>query len=414
MVEKSKTFVNFILFLSVIICFLFGVFPMPAEAQDIQTNKTVDDLKKEILHRSSINLYPVFGIPRNIMEETIKDIKTLKVDEWAEAFISSGDKYYNLGIKNAKNNELLAIKNYEIAQRLYNMGRWPAVTTSSRNTAYARERKAFEAVHRLNGTKMDIVTIIFNKKTVTGDLILPANSSSPVPLVISIGGLDGWKEARVTQLMPLVQHGAALLSLDMPGTGQSGVKMGAGAEESLFAIIEKTLIRADIDPERVVFYGGSFGGYWTTLLASRNRIKLKGVVDQSGPFSEAFNPDHLMSVFDGNEYLYDSFPALNNLLSGTTNKSEFLKKIKLYAIDNLVSGSLTINCPVLIIGGKHDSLVPSGDLMPVLFSDGAPRDAWINPNGIHMGRERGQNATWNDKVIYQKIIFPWVEGSKNP
>ncbi|MBS0961331.1 alpha/beta hydrolase family protein [Acetobacter thailandicus] len=381
---------------------------MSAEEKNIQTNKTVEELKKEVLHRSSVNLYPIFGIPKNIMENTIKNIQSLKVKEWSEAFIISGNFYYKSGLGNEKNNKNIAIENYSIAQKLYNMGRWPAVTSEERNISYIHEREAFEAINRLNGTRLHFITSVTNGKEITGDLVLPKKITAPVPLVISIGGLDGWKEARVTQLIPLVDHGAALLSLDMPGTGQSGVKMGPLAEESLFVIIEKTLARKDIDPTRIVLYGGSFGGYWTTLLASRNRLPLKGVVDQSGPFSATFNSDHMKSVFKGNEYLYDSLPALSSLLENTPNEQIFLDKIQSYAIDKLVSGALTINCPVLVVGGKHDSLVPTEDLLPVLFSDGATRDAWINPNGIHMGRERGHNVIWNDKEIYQKIIFPWL------
>jgi len=33
-----------------------------------------------------------------------------------------------------------------------------------------------------------------------------------------------------------------------------------------------------------------------------------------------------------------------------------------------------------------------------------PKDAWINPNGGHLGRE---SSGWTDPVIFEKIITPW-------
>lgn len=379
-----------------------------AQAQNIQTRHDLDALKAEMVHRAQINLYPVFGIPADIMRDVTKDVKTLQIDEWAEAFMKEANAFYNKAMNEERADHAAALSNYEMAQRLFNMGRWPALLTASRAASYQMEIKAFEAVQRLKGLDLERIENDYREHKTVAYLVKPQGQTAPAPLVISIGGLDGWKEARITQLALLVSQGVAILSLDMPGTGQSGVKMGPDAEPSLFAMIDKVLTRGDIDRTRVVLYGGSFGGYWTTLLAARNKLHLVGVVDQSGPFAHTFEPQQLGSVFDGSEYLYDSLPALSNLFEGVTGREQLLSTIKNYAIDQLVPAPLTINCPVLVIGGKHDSLVPQEDLVPVLFSDGAPRQAWINPNGIHMGRERGSSTRWDDKAIYHEVVFPWV------
>jgi hypothetical protein len=60
--------------------------------------------------------------------------------------------------------------------------------------------------------------------------------------------------------------------------------------------------------------------------------------------------------------------------------------------------------PMLVIAGVHDTQVPFADI-EVLLRSGAPKTAWINPNGGHMGREA---TGWTDPVIFAKITVPWI------
>lgn len=405
---KKKEF-NFNKMMKILMLSSFSMMPISSLfAQDIQTAMSVDELKKEMIHRSEINLYPVYNIPPEIMKGIANEVKTLNIDEWTKAYIKVGDSYFSKGMSYENSDKEKAIYNFGMAQRLYNMGRWPAILTKSREQSYKLEIKAFEAVQRLKGINLERVESKYKNYNSVAYLVKPKQYNDKLPIVISIGGLDGWKEARITQLSPLLDKGAAILSIDMPGTGQTEVKMGTDAEAVLFTLIEKVLQRNDIDQNRVVFYGGSFGGYWTTLLAARNKIKLAGVVDQSGPYSETFKPNKLGTVFEGKEYLYDSLPSLSNLIHGINGREQLLNAMQEQAIDRLVPLPLKIDSPILVIGGKHDSLVPQEDLLPLLFSEGDVREAWINPNGIHMGRERGKNIKWDDKTISKEIIFPWI------
>jgi len=398
--SRLKKFLNLSIIIGV-------VMTISVQASEIQVNKSLEELKREVIYRSEINLYPVFGIDPEIMTRTINGIHSLDRDDWAKAFIESGDFYFNLAQKEASTNRDSALQNYDTAQRLYNFGRWPAVLTPYRQHSYELERKAFLAGMRLRGIDIQTIEIKYEANTINGYLILPEEGTK-FPLVVSVGGLDGWKEARASQLLPLVQEGIAILSLDMPGTGQSGVKMASGAENSLHAMISNVLERSDIDKTNVVLYGGSFGGYWTTLLAARNRLSFKGVVIQSAPYSQTFSEARMNQVFDGHEYLYDALPALSALFDHVETRQDFHQRIRELALDKILDGPLKINAPVLVVGGKLDSLVPVEDLLSVLLAEGGPKSAWINPNGIHMGRERGSTTKWDDQRISEEIIFPWM------
>ena len=60
--------------------------------------------------------------------------------------------------------------------------------------------------------------------------------------------------------------------------------------------------------------------------------------------------------------------------------------------------------PMLVVGGTRDTQVPIADLELLINSGTAPREAWINPAGGHMGRSSGE---WPDPVIFRKVILPW-------
>lgn len=59
---------------------------------------------------------------------------------------------------------------------------------------------------------------------------------------------------------------------------------------------------------------------------------------------------------------------------------------------------------MLIVGGAKDTQVPITALDLLMNSGDAPRDAWDNPQGGHLGR---QAKGWTDPVIFRKVIMPW-------
>jgi len=49
--------------------------------------------------------------------------------------------------------------------------------------------------------------------------------------------------------------------------------------------------------------------------------------------------------------------------------------------------------PMLIVGGAKDTQVPISDLDLLLHNGDVPKDAWINPQGGHLGREPRDGRT---------------------
>jgi len=61
--------------------------------------------------------------------------------------------------------------------------------------------------------------------------------------------------------------------------------------------------------------------------------------------------------------------------------------------------------PMLIISGTLDTQVPISDTYLLLSGGDVPKEAWINPQGGHLGR---QVKVWPDPVIFREVIIPWL------
>jgi esterase FrsA len=66
--------------------------------------------------------------------------------------------------------------------------------------------------------------------------------------------------------------------------------------------------------------------------------------------------------------------------------------------------------PMLIIAGALDTQVPISDAYMILSSGDVPKEAWINPQGGHLGR---QVKVWPDPVIFKQVIIPWLVRNLN-
>src|SRR5260370_25887252 len=67
--------------------------------------------------------------------------------------------------------------------------------------------------------------------------------------------------------------------------------------------------------------------------------------------------------------------------------------------------------PMLIIAGVLDTQVPISDTFLILNTGDVPKEAWINPQGGHLGR---QVKIWPDPVIFRQVIIPWLVRKMEP
>ena len=220
-------------------------------------------------------------------------------------------------------------------------------------------------------------------------------------MVLGISGLDSRKEDMIEQLGDLHALGIGAMALDMPGTGQAPIKAEAGAERMFSCVLDHLTARPDIDADRIVVRGQSWSGHWAAVLAHTERERILGAVYHSGSIHGGFQPEWQVRALASREYLFGLFDA-RAAVYGARSLEEFLAigpRMSLQARGLI--GKPT--APMLLLGGVKDTQVPIDDLY-LLLNSGTPKEAWVNPDGGHMGR----SEHWPQPQIISRIVMPWI------
>jgi len=373
-----------------------------AAGAQVAPTRTLDELKAEVQARADRNAYPLTGLRPDDAREALARINSLDRDEWAAAWSASAERYAaKAKTEDADGRKKEAQADYLQAWRYYSFARWPVTNSPGKEKAYASALAAFaEYAHYLD-PPLEVVRIPFEGREIVGYLRLP-KGARPAPVVLTISALDSRKEDNVEQSDAFIGRGIAVLSLDMPGTGQAPIKIDVGAERMYSRALDYLATRREVDPKRVVVKGGSWSGYWAAVLGVIEKDRLKGVVVQGGPIDHYFQPEWQSKALGTREYLFDLFPARASVY-GVETLEEFLAygpRMSLKARGLIGRPS----APMLLVNGERDTQVPIVDL-DILLHNGSPKEAWVNPAGGHMGR----SAEWPDRRIFEAIVVPWVE-----
>ena len=376
-----------------------------APAQQPQKERTLDEVKTEAIKRAENGMYPLIGLDPADVRESFASIKTADNDEWAAAFSAVADRYMAEGNSLLASNPAQADKDFVRAWRLYSFARWPVPASPGKKRAYAKALEAFLAHAKMMDPPLEVVHIPFEGSEIVGYLRLPKNIKGPVPVVIAISGLDSRKEDLTENFGVVLGSGIGYIGVDSPGTGQAPIKASETADRMFSKVIDYLETRPEVDKTRVGVDGQSFGAYWATKLSIVEHARLKAVVAQSPPVDATFEKNFVLQKTLGNrEYLFGLGPALMSIFEGA-NKVEDLGEIlpKLSLVNQHLLGKPTTS--MLIIAGAQDTQVPISDAYLLMSSGDVPKEAWINPQGGHLGR---QVKIWPDPVIFRKILVPWL------
>jgi esterase FrsA len=367
--------------------------------------RTIDEIKVEAIHRAEVGQYPLIGLDPGDVKEAFEKIHTKDKDEWAAAFMSVADRYFNEAKSLEKTDPAKANADYIRAWRLYSFGRWPIPSSPGKQRSYERGIEAFLAHARFYDSPLEVVHVPFEGKEIIGYLRLPKNTKGPVPLVIAVNGLDSRKEDLTESFGAILPFGIGVLAVDGPGTGQAPIKVSENSERMLSRVIDYAQSRPEIDKNRLALHGVSWGAYWATKMAIVERARLRGTSAQSPPIDKFFQKDFLMNSLLGNrEYLFDQVPALMAIFDSVhtlEELGELMPKMSLVT-QGLLGKPMA---PMLILAGVRDTQVPIEDEYLLLSKGDVPKVAWINPSGGHLGRQVG---VWPDPRIFKEVIIPWL------
>ena len=233
------------------------------------------------------------------------------------------------------------------------------------------------------------VDIPFEDTHFRGILRKPVGVQNP-PIVIMCMGLDSAKEETEAYEQPFLARGMAILAFDGPGQGEAEYELGIRGdyEVAVRAVVDFVETRDDVDHRRIGLWGVSMGGYYAPRAAAFEK-RIAACISLSGPFDWATNWGML------NELTRETFRvrARQKTQDDARHFAETL---------TLKDCAHRITCPLFIVAGKLDRIVPWQDgerLAKAAKPAKGAVELLLLDDGNHVANNRGyrwrtQSADW--------------------
>jgi dipeptidyl aminopeptidase/acylaminoacyl peptidase len=230
------------------------------------------------------------------------------------------------------------------------------------------------------------VAIPYEGTTLYGILRKPAGITKPPVMVMAVG-LDSTKEETDAYEAPFLARGIAILVFDGPGQGEAQYDLAIRGdyEAAVKAVIDYIGTRADLDSNRVGMWGVSLGGYYAPRAAAFDK-RIKACIALGGPFNWGA--------------AWDGLPALTReafrVRSHAKTAEEARQNAQTLSLEGIAE---RITCPIFIVNGRLDRIVPPGDAERLAREVKGPAELMMIEDGNHIANNRGyrwrsQSADW--------------------
>jgi 2,6-dihydroxypseudooxynicotine hydrolase len=230
------------------------------------------------------------------------------------------------------------------------------------------------------------VEIPYQGKTLAGILRKPAGVDKSPVLVMAVG-LDSTKEEGDAYEAPFLARGVATLIFDGPGQGegQYDFAIRGDYEVPVKAVIDYVETRKDLDSTRIGMWGVSLGGYYAPRATAFEK-RIKACIALGGPFNWG-------AAWDGlPELTREAF----RVRSHCKTQEEARKNAATLSLEGIAQN---ITCPLYVVNGRLDRIVPAADAERLAREAKGPVELMMIDDGNHIAtnrayRWRSQSADW--------------------
>ena len=230
------------------------------------------------------------------------------------------------------------------------------------------------------------VAIPYQDRPLAGILRKPAGIERP-PVVVMVMGLDSAKEETDCYEQPFLARGMATLAFDGPGQGEAEYDFAIRGdyEVAVEAVIDFVATRRDLDAERIGLWGVSLGGYYAPRAAAFEK-RACACMALGGPFDWGA--------------AWDNLPELTREAFRVRSHCATPEEARRHAATLTLAGiAQQITCPIYIMNGRQDRIVPPADAERLAREVSGPVTLHMIEDGNHIAnnrawRWRSHSADW--------------------
>jgi pimeloyl-ACP methyl ester carboxylesterase len=308
-------------------------------------------------------------------------------DDWCAAWSRRGTVHEDLG-REALNSgyKLTAGEHLARAAMYYHFAKFVFVQdVAQMKAAHMRAVQCYTDALPYLRPPGERVSIAWEGRTLYGVLRKP--SSGRCPVLIMAPGLDSTKEEIHAYEEPFLARGIAILAIDGPGQGEAEyeIPICGDYERAAHAVVDWIEKRDDLDPARIGMWGVSLGGYYAPRATAYEK-RIRACIALSGPFEW--------------DKIWDGLPELTRETFRVRSHSSTQEEARTHAATlTMKEAAANITCPIFIVTGRQDRLVPAAHAEQLARSVSGPVKLLIVEDGGHNAnnrpyRYRSQTADW--------------------
>ncbi len=278
----------------------------------------------------------------------------------------------------ADGNLVTARDNWYMAAIHYGAAEWPYDDSGKKHLElHNKKRECFANYARLADHKIEAVSVPFKGKSIPAWFHLPPGyRDGKLPVVISIPGMDSFKEASVALANDRwMMRGVAVLAIDGPGQYESPL-LGVYVSMQNWidagpVLVDWLMRRPEIDGQKIGVTGTSFGSLFGTILtANEPRIAATAVI------ATCLEPG-CHTIF---EEASPTFKKRFMWMSNYTDEAKFDDFIKTLTWEGQVE---KIRTPFMVVAGEADELSPLEYTERMIHTMTCPRQLVVYADSRH-------------------------------
>ncbi|MBI1882980.1 MAG: alpha/beta hydrolase [Chlamydiae bacterium] len=328
------------------------------------------------------------GVPLSDAMDVFREIRSM--EDWVRLWYGLGLRRERLALEAEREERMMSAASFwMMARAAFQMAQFPFYGYPDlKDRIYRRCAAAYRKAVPYLVPPPHVIEIPFRSFQLPGYLRFPVKDPQDLCVVI-LGGIDGVKEEMHYYADYFVARGFPTLYFDAPGLGESWrqVKMTPDYEE-LGKAIYRFLSNYNGTPfSKIGLFGISLGANMAVHMAA-SAIPFQGCVVVSPPFHPKDYFRHLFFLIQKAAY---------HVIGGKGPLHEFMEKISLEKV------APRVKCPMLIVGGERDTILPGEEALLLYEKVTAPKRLLFYEDGTHGCPEHTVETLWEAEKFFEKL-----------